>query len=534
MSSLRKLSKTSVMILLLVTLASQGYGDDKDSGRTGNSTIEKPASLSKSTPSPYKVLRPTAVYSQPREDSRKIATIKPGTKVQVVDDQGDWLKIRSKHGRPPGFIKKDSVKLRKKMPESALPRKVDGRDKMPTGGKDGGERPQVRITSPPDGTRITQDKSIILVTGNVSMKQTRTPNVDILFVLDVSASTAHYAGVDFGDSDLSSSSAPRRWGGGQIRVYGRGFGMGDPGMMDMENSILAAEVAATRRLLSQLNSGSTRVGLITFGERAQVLQPLTNEFERVRKSLNEVLETGPYGGTHMVGGIRLGIKELSGLGRSPRRRGAIKVTFLLTDGFPTLPIGGARRATPEDTNLAINAARIAKKAGIKIHVFALGEEALSYPRAAVGIAKQSGGIFTPVVRPADILTVLESVSVVGVEYVEVFNKTTGKRASQLRLASDGFFSSALPVVEGLNRIQVLARGSGGAIGKDSISVFYQSGEQRSLDLEVFLEKEKSLKLEVERLGRSSEEIQREIEGNRRESLRQPYESPPAHEENFEP
>ncbi|MCZ6907315.1 MAG: hypothetical protein O7G28_08535, partial [Deltaproteobacteria bacterium] len=75
---------------------------------------------------------------------------------------------------------------------------------------------------------------------------------------------------------------------------------------------------------------------------------------------------------------------------------------------------------------------------------------------------------------------------------------------------------------------------GGAIGKDSISVFYQSGERRSLDLEVFLEKEKSLKLEVERLGRSSEEIQREIEGNRRESLRQPYESPPAHEENFEP
>ena len=194
----------------------------------------------------------------------------------------------------------------------------------------------------------------------------------------------------------------------------------------------------------------------------------------------------------------------------------------------------ARKANPEDTNLAINAARIAKKAGIKIHVFALGEEALSYPRAAVGIAKQSGGIFTPVVRPADILTVLESVSVVGVEYVEVFNKTTGKRASQLRLASDGFFSSALPVVEGLNRIQVLARGSGGAIGKDSISVFYQSGERRSLDLEVFLEKEKSLNLEVERLSRSSEEIQSEAERRRREHLRQPLESLPVHEGNFEP
>ncbi len=531
MSSLRKLPKTSLVILLLVILASRGYGDDKDSGRTGTSTLEKPASLSKSTPSPYIVLRPTAVYSQPREDSRKIATLKPGTKVQVVDDHGNWLEIRSKHGRPPGFIKKDLGDPKRKSPESALRGKVDKPKKLPTSGRNGGAEPRVRITSPTDGARITQDKDFILVTGKVSMKQTRTPNVDILFVLDVSASTARYAGVDFGDSDLSN---PQRWGGGQIRIFGGGSSMGDPVMMDIRNSILAAEVAATLRLLSQLNSRSTRVGLITFGERAQVLQPLTNDFERVRKSLNGVLETGPYGGTHMVGGIRLGIKELSGLGRSARRRGAIKVNFLLTDGFPTLPIGGGRRAAAEDTNLAINAARIAKKAGIKIHVFALGEEALSYPRAAVGIAKQSGGIFTPVVRPADILSVLESVSVVGVEYVEVFNKTTGKRASQLRLASDGFFSSALPVVEGLNRIQVLARGSGGAIGKDSISVFYQSGERRSLDLEVFLEKEKSLKLEVERLGRSSEEIQGEAERRRREKLRQPYESPPAQEENFEP
>ena len=138
------------------------------------------------------------------------------------------------------------------------------------------------------------------------------------------------------------------------------------------------------------------------------------------------------------------------------------------------------------------------------------------------------------VRPADILAVLENVSVVGVERVEVLNKTTGKRASQLRLASDGFFSSALPVVEGLNRIQVLARASGGAVGKDTVSVFYRSGEQRSLELEVFLEKEKSLSLEVERLGKSRVEIKTEIERSRRENLRQPHEPPPALEEDLQP
>jgi len=57
----------------------------------------------------YKVHYPTFVYSDPSQDSRKITRIEEGTKVTVVGGKGDWFEIRSKHGRPPGFIKKDSV-----------------------------------------------------------------------------------------------------------------------------------------------------------------------------------------------------------------------------------------------------------------------------------------------------------------------------------------------------------------------------------------------------------------------------------------
>lgn len=374
-----------------------------------------------------------------------------------------------------------------------------------------------------------QEQDTILISGKVSTQAERTPNVDIFFVVDVSGSTAHYAGVDFGDSNLPVPSRSMGWGRPQIGIFGGGFGMSGPPIRDLRNSILAAEVAAARRLLSQLSPQTTRLGLITFGEEAKLLQPLTHDFEQVRRALDEVLIEGPYGGTNMVEGIRLAIKELTGLGQSERRADAIKVQFLLTDGFPTLPIGRGRRVTLEDTNLTINAARISGKAGIKIHAFALGEEALSYPRAAVGIAKESGGIFTPVLRAADILGVLEGISVVGVDYVQVLNETTGQRASQLRLAADGFFSGAVPVVEGLNRIEVFARASDGATGRDAISVYYQRGGQRSLELEVFLEKEKSLKLEVERLGKSREEIQREIDRSRGDSLRRSQEPPPASE-----
>jgi micrococcal nuclease len=56
-----------------------------------------------------KVLRSTPVYSSPSRDSKQVATISAGTRVQVVNVQGEWVEIRSKHGRPPGFIKRDSA-----------------------------------------------------------------------------------------------------------------------------------------------------------------------------------------------------------------------------------------------------------------------------------------------------------------------------------------------------------------------------------------------------------------------------------------
>jgi hypothetical protein len=285
-------------------------------------------------------------------------------------------------------------------------------------------------------------------------------------------------------------------------------------------------VAAARRLLLQLNRDSTRVGVLTFSEKANLLQPLTHDFEQVRRVLTQVLRAGPYGGTNMVEGIRMGITELMGLGTSEKRTDAIKVQFLLTDGFPSLPIGEGKRMTPEDVALTINSARLSGKAGIKIHVFALGEEALSYPRAAMGIAKESGGTYTPVMRPADALAVLENISVVGVDYVQVVNQTLGQKATQLRLAADGFFSSAVPVTEGRNQIDVLARASDGTNSRESITIYYQSGTQKSLDLEVFLEKEKNLQLEVDRLGKSPADIQREVERNRQDTLGRPQQLPP--------
>jgi hypothetical protein len=331
-----------------------------------------------------------------------------------------------------------------------------------------------------------------------------------------------YAGADLGEADQPPESS----GFSAPQIIIGGMSVGKPPLRNPRNSILAAEVAAARRLLLQLNPETTRVGVLTFSETAKLTQPLTHDFEQVRRVLTDILRAGPYGGTNMVEGIRMATTELFGLGTSAKRPDAIKVQFLLTDGFPSLPIGAGKRAAPEDTDLAIGAARVAGKAGIKVHVFALGEEALSYPRAALGIAKESGGTYTPVVRPVDVLAVLDNISIVGVDFVQVVNQTSGQKATHLRLAADGFFSSAVPVVEGRNVIEVLARASDGSNGRASTTIFYESGTRKSLELEVFLEKEKKLQLEVDRLGRSSAEIQREVERNRQDNAARPAQLPP--------
>jgi hypothetical protein len=57
----------------------------------------------------FQTVRPTQVFSEPSENSELLANISKGTKVNVVDSKGGWLEIRSKHGRPPGFIRKEAT-----------------------------------------------------------------------------------------------------------------------------------------------------------------------------------------------------------------------------------------------------------------------------------------------------------------------------------------------------------------------------------------------------------------------------------------
>jgi hypothetical protein len=57
----------------------------------------------------FQTIRPTQVFNEPSENSALIANIGAGVKVNVVDSRDGWLEIRSKHGRPPGFIRQETA-----------------------------------------------------------------------------------------------------------------------------------------------------------------------------------------------------------------------------------------------------------------------------------------------------------------------------------------------------------------------------------------------------------------------------------------
>jgi Bacterial SH3 domain len=59
----------------------------------------------------YETLRQTTVYEEPTGSARPLAQIGKGTEVTVVRSVGEWVEVRSKHGKPPGYIRSDEVRL---------------------------------------------------------------------------------------------------------------------------------------------------------------------------------------------------------------------------------------------------------------------------------------------------------------------------------------------------------------------------------------------------------------------------------------
>ena len=367
---------------------------------------------------------------------------------------------------------------------------------------------QVQVDSPGPGRKVTGHVHQAEIAG-LALAHGDDPEVfDVMLAIDVSYSTRVASGADV-DGDGVVGIDPAR------ELLKPGTFPQDLRSTDAGDTVLHAQARAALALLEGLDPRRVRVGILSFsgdvdpitGKRKRIDQqdarleaPLTHDYDSLRRVVAGVVARGPQGATNFAAGVRLGIVELAGLGgaKSAPRPGAKKVILFLTDGVPTLPVGKGADEDAGDQEAALRAAKLAHGAGIVINTYALGVNALRYPKVATEMARITAGTYTPVQNPADIVTLLGGVTFADVEDVVFTNLSTGDFSTDVRLAPDGSFTGFVPVKEGTNRVRISALATDGSRGSIEFEFEFaksQVGERTDLaELERIRRQNKDLEL----------------------------------------
>lgn len=133
--------------------------------------------------------------------------------------------------------------------------------------------------------------------------------------------------------------------------------------LDVSRSMLAEDAGMSRlerakddirRLLDQIGGGM--VGLVAFAGRAELVCPLTDDYEYYRLALEDVgVHSVTVGGTNIGEALRAAIKTFGD--SSPRQRAIV----LMTDG-------------EDHAELAVNEAKRAREAGIAVYAVGIGDD----------------------------------------------------------------------------------------------------------------------------------------------------------------
>jgi hypothetical protein len=392
----------------------------------------------------------------------------------------------------------------------------------------GGSGIRVVVESPAMGSTVQARDHVVEVRGAAIAAGEEARQFDVMLAMDVSKSTEGPSLADV-DGDGVVGENP------QEGLFAPGMYAPDVVCTDPEDTILHAEVAAARALLRGLDPRRTRVGLVTFSgaadpdtgmplrpnqKNAELQVPLSSDFARVESALASVLARGPNGATDFAAGIRLATTELAGLTGAVSSPGpGQKVILFLTDGFPSFPFGSGRVEDPGDVEAAVQAARLARAADIRINTYALGQGAVGKPVGATEVARVTLGSFTPVLEPGAIVAALQAVNFANVDDVAVVNLSLREDTPDVRLNPDGSFQAFVAVREGPNRVLVNAVATDGSVANVELAfdfrVAQSDGRMRERELAELRELNHELlrHLEAERVKREKrkQRVLKEIE-----------------------
>ncbi len=393
---------------------------------------------------------------------------------------------------------------------------------------------RVQIESPAPGVTVQGHVHQARLTGSAAAQGERPEHFDVMLAIDVSHSTRTASGIDVdGDGIVGVNPHNELLPPG---AYDDSVRSTDPG-----DTILAAQVQAAHALLESLDPDRVRVGVVSFSgdvdpvtarrrridqEDARLEVPLVADYAVVSRALGAVLARGTNGATNYAAGIRIGIRELAGLSgaESRPREGVRRVILFLSDGAPTLPVGRGDEIDEGDKEAAIRAAELAHKAGISINAYALGPQALKYPKVMTEMARVALGTYTPVQKPGQIVTLLQGITFANVEDVVFTNLTTGDFSTDVRLGPDGGFTGYVPVADGKNRVRVTALATDGTRGSVEFDLNFARKDLADRSMaELDRIRQQNKELEIRRLQleidafRAEQKKRLEIEVERRKS-----------------
>jgi Mg-chelatase subunit ChlD len=333
------------------------------------------------------------------------------------------------------------------------------------------DKPDLELTVAASGVvRSAGGERVGFLSGSALAFEGELDRYDVVFVVDVSGSTAAPSGADI-DGDGAAA------GSGRLSRFLSVLPFLNPRPRGGSDSILAAEIASVRALLDTLDARNTRAALVSFSggevasaDNANLDVALTPQFGKLREGLDLILAAGPEGATDIAAGLRIARAELRDAragGASdaqqrsedaPRGRRSQQHVVLLTDGVPEVPYEPPERTEQR----AVQLARRMGEERIRVHAYAIGPQAVERPRAAVAIAKGSGGEFKAVQQPADLVRLLPELRFARIEEVRVVPlDAPGSPAVDVSRSEDGTYSALVPLRAGANRVEVYARASDG-------------------------------------------------------------------------
>jgi Mg-chelatase subunit ChlD len=388
----------------------------------------------------------------------------------------------------------------------------------------------LEIETPEQGAVVGDPAGMAFIAGRALAHRGELQTFDIVFVVDQSRSTMAPSG-----GDVNADGEVGDWECGPLpgplaTVAAVAGVCGEP-----RDSVLAAELLAVRTLLQQLDPRTTRVGVVAFsGDHvpstpdATLIAPLTAEYRRVERALDELRLQGPTGSTNMQAGVQVATLALTHGAEGEPRPGARKVMLFLSDGQPNLPsdsLGSSRRA-------AVEAAVQAGRLDVRIDTFGIGEDALSQPSVLIEMARLTQGTFTPVREAGDLQSIFENADFSEIAELRVTNRTNGARPQDSLRSADGSFAALVPMEPGANSVEVYARSSDGVERTRTLTLEFLSQAQgpalspeqraqrnRLLENRLSALRERNLEVQAERDEELRRELQIRIQQERERRLR---------------